>query len=71
MPSAKPVFHERTCMFCGGTAAVAALSDASELDVDAEFSSQGRAFGTEDEMVGVGCWRCSRERWPLQVVSDA
>jgi hypothetical protein len=53
-------------MFCGGNTFVLAPADASELDVDAEFSAQGRAFGDEDEMVGVGCSKCSRARWSIK-----
>jgi hypothetical protein len=50
-------------MFCGCDSFVLAPADATELDVDAEFSARGRAFGDEDEMVGVGCYECSKERW--------
>lgn len=55
--------YERTCMFCGGLAAVLASPNASQLDVDAEFASAGRAFGTEDETEGVACHPCARKQW--------
>jgi hypothetical protein len=57
--------HRRECMFCGGVASVLAPADADELDVDAEFSAEGRGFGDENEQVGVGCYRCSRRQWRL------
>jgi hypothetical protein len=53
-------------MFCGGVATVLAPPDADELDVDAEFASVGRGFGSDDEQVGVGCYRCSRRRWRIE-----
>jgi hypothetical protein len=53
--------HLRTCMFCGRETFVLAPADATDLDVDEEFSARGRAFGNEDEMVGVGCPACSRK----------
>jgi hypothetical protein len=56
----------RECLFCGGTATVLAPEGSDELDVDAEFSSAGRGFGDDNEQVGVGCYRCSRERWRLE-----
>lgn len=55
--------HIRVCMFCGHDTFVLAPAAATALDVEAEFSSRGRAFGTEDEMVGVGCPTCSAARW--------
>lgn len=41
-----------------------APADATELDVDAEFSSLARAFSdVEDgDMIGVGCFECSEQR---------
>lgn len=63
VPEPQLARHRRECMFCGGVATVLAPVDADELDVDSEFASAGRAFGDEDEQVGVGCYRCSRRRW--------
>jgi hypothetical protein len=52
-------------MFCGGRASVLGPADWDELDVDAEFASEGRSFSdVEDgDPIGVGCVKCSRERW--------
>lgn len=55
--------HYEYCLFCNGRTYVLAPPDASELDVMAEFSSAGRAFGSYDDVEGVACYRCARERW--------
>lgn len=57
------VHHKRPCMFCGRTAYVIAPADASDLDVEAEFASTGRAFGDDNETVGVSCHGCARKHW--------
>lgn len=57
--------YARECLFCGGTATVLAPEGASELDVDAEFSSAARSFSDveEGDPIGVGCYPCSRRQW--------
>lgn len=55
--------YRRSCLFCGGEARVLLPPGADDLDVEAEFSATGRAFGDDNETVGVGCYRCSRLRW--------
>jgi hypothetical protein len=56
--------YERECMFCGKPARVYLTEGATDLDIEAEFSGQGRQFAdTEDgDPVGVGCVRCARLR---------
>lgn len=58
----------RTCLFCGGEAAVLAPENATELDVDAEFASAGRSFAdVEDgDPIGVACYRDARKQWAAQ-----
>lgn len=55
------VRYWRRCQFCGGKAFVLLPPGASRLDVEAEFSGQGREFGADDgEPVGVACHSCAR-----------
>jgi hypothetical protein len=60
------VRYTRKCMWCGGSAYVLAPRGSDDLDIEAEFSAAGRAFGDDNETVGVGCYRCSRERWAVR-----
>lgn len=62
---ADAVPHRRTCMFCGGRATVFGAPEWDDLDVDAEFASEGRSFSdvADGEQVGVGCTACSRMQW--------
>lgn len=57
--------YVRECMFCGGRAVVHLPPDATDLDVEAEFASEGRAFSDREDgdTIGVGCVRCSTRRW--------
>lgn len=57
--------YVRTCIFCGKDAIVTLPEGATDLDVDAEFSSQGREFAEyeDGDPIGVGCYRCSSARW--------
>lgn len=56
------VRHYDYCMFCNGRTWVLAPADATELDVEAEFSGAARAFGSYDDVEGVACYRCARAR---------
>lgn len=57
--------YQRSCLFCGGPAIVRLPEGATDLDVDAEFSGQGRQFAdTEDgDPIGVACNYCARQQW--------
>lgn len=63
--------HRRVCLFCGGRATVFGPPDWDELDVDAEFASEGRSFSdVEDgDPIGVGCIKCSARRHAAALAS--
>jgi hypothetical protein len=53
----------RKCLMCGGAARILAPDGSDELDVDAEFSSAGRALGDDNETVGFACRKCAEKVW--------
>lgn len=66
-------WHERPCGMCGGKARILAPVGASDLDVDAEFSSAARAYGRYDDHEFVACYRCAkaaRAMEPLFITGD-
>lgn len=56
--SGRPVRYYEWCYQCNARTYVLLPEGATELDVLAEFSSEGREVGFDDHE-GVVCWKCA------------
>lgn len=52
-------YYVRECLLCPRPAILVAPVGLDDLDVEAEFSSQGRALGDDDEVRGFACRSCA------------